>query len=207
MTKLTGHLKLSTMLGAAVVAVLVCAPISVSSQEISGINFEPLYLDEGDELILQGVGLKTFLMMKAFVAGFYLEEGISKEAALEDVSKRLDVAYFKDIRGKDLTNYTVRKMRKNISEKEFSKVEDRLGKMEDYFVDLQAGDKYSLAYHPGVGTKFIHNGKLMGTIEGADFAKGLFSVWIGDKPMDIELKQEILGRGQDFKVVKKKTSL
>ena len=68
--------------------------------------------------------------------------------------------------------------------------------MRKYFVDLKAGDRFSLTYIPAIGTKFEHNACLVGTIKGRAFARALFSVWIGQKPFDHELKDEVLGLGK-----------
>ena len=37
------------------------------------------------------------------------------------------------------------------------------------------------------------NGQKLGTIEGADFARSVFSIWIGAQPIDHNSKETILG--------------
>jgi len=68
--------------------------------------------------------------------------------------------------------------------------------MGKYFVDLNPGDRYSLSYIPGKGTKFYYNGKLQGVIPGKEFGRSLFAVWIGNKPFCSHLRYEILGHYQ-----------
>jgi hypothetical protein len=50
-----------------------------------------------------------------------------------------------------------------------------------------------LTYIPGKGTELTLNGKSKGTVEGADFAAALFSIWLGPKPISESLKKELLG--------------
>jgi hypothetical protein len=50
-----------------------------------------------------------------------------------------------------------------------------------------------LTYIPGRGTELALNGEPKGIIEGADFATALFSIWIGQKPIDESFKQQIMG--------------
>jgi len=41
------------------------------------------------------------------------------------------------------------------------------------------------------------NGRALGSVEGADFASALFSIWLGKHPFDASLKQQLLrGQGQ-----------
>ena len=142
---------------------------------------------------LQGLGQKNFLFMKAFVAAFYLEDGVDTENVLGDVGKSVEVSYFLPIGGDKLTGYTYDKMKENLTAQEFSQISDELEQMAEYFPDLKSGDRYSLTYVPGTGTKFIYNGDLLGIIEDPLFAKGVFSVWIGDNPMDKKIRDQILG--------------
>jgi hypothetical protein len=61
------------------------------------------------------------------------------------------------------------------------------------YEDVKPGDRYSLTYIPGKGTKLALNGEHKGTIEGSEFAAALFSIWLGNKPIDKTFKKQILG--------------
>ena len=61
------------------------------------------------------------------------------------------------------------------------------------YVDIEPGDRYSLSYTPGQGTVLALNGRPLGTIEGADFAAALFSIWLGPNPADAGFKTALLG--------------
>jgi len=166
----------------------------VFAQENFGFTFPRVYEYEENQLVLRGVGLKKILFVKkAFVAGLYLDEDIATEDVFEDVPKRIDVSYFIHISGEKLTNYTESLMKKNMTKQEYGLLKERIVEMRKYFVDLEPGDHFSLTYIPRTGTKFEHNGQLIGVIEGQDFAKGLFATWIGERPMDEKIKSQILG--------------
>lgn len=163
------------------------------ASEAKNIRFEASYMDSGASMSLQGVGSKSVILIKAFEAGFYLSDEASPENPLADVPKHLEVSYFVPISARDLNDYTVKRMKLNVTDEEFQKIRDKVALMEEYFVDLKPGDRFALTYIPGTGTKFLYNGQLVGIIEGADFAKGLFSVWVGARPFDYRLKSQILG--------------
>ncbi|MEI7998346.1 MAG: chalcone isomerase family protein [Candidatus Omnitrophota bacterium] len=170
--------------------VFICS--SVHAAEISGVNFNEFYQDQGINMRLQGTGLKTMLFFKAFVAGYYTNM-VKESDPLGDFPKRIEVEYFVNISGRQLNNYTIERMKVNISKVQFDHIKEQVKIMGEYFVDLRVGDRFSLTYIPGVGTKFAHNGHLIGVIRDRDFARALFSVWIGEKPFDNQLKRQIIG--------------
>ena len=164
----------------------------VKAAEISGVWFNDYYLDQGHYMQLQGTGVKSLLFFKAFAAGFYMGEGHQSDL-LGNFPKRIEVQYFVRIPGKDLNNFTVQKIKDNISQHDLDSLKDQIGEMEKYFVNLEPGDRFSLTYIPNIGTKFEHNGQLIGIIKGNEFARAIFSVWIGKKPFDHQLKKQVLG--------------
>ena len=177
-----------------IIALIISSPAFAT--EVSGVTFETRIMDEGLDMQLKGTSLKRVVFFKAFVAAFY--EGFdNKNALLGESPKRIEVEYFVKIPATKMQNFTVDSMKDNITEEEFGALANEIESMGRYFVNLKPGDRYSLTYIPGLGTKFVHNGELSGIIEGKDFQKALFSVWIGEKPFDQEIKKEILGSKND----------
>lgn len=160
---------------------------------VDGISFESAYNDEGRVMDLQGIGVKKFVFMKIFVAGFYLDKDVDTENVLDDVSKRIQITYFRPVTGKRLAKYIRERMKISMTESEFEKVTDRIDRMDQFYVDLKPGDIFSMSYVPDRGTKFEFNSNLLGIIEGADFGKGIFSTWIGDEPFDKSVRRQVLG--------------
>lgn len=164
---------------------------NANAAEMAGVVFNEKYEDNGIKMTLQGLGQKNVLLFKAFVASFYRDDTVNEEE-LGKFPKRIEVEYFVNIPGIKLNNFTVDSIKDNINEDEFASLKNEIELMRNYFVDLKPGDRFSLTYLPGVGTQFAHNGRITGIIEGSEFARALFSVWIGDKPFDSALKKQIL---------------
>ncbi|MBF0490914.1 MAG: chalcone isomerase family protein [Candidatus Omnitrophica bacterium] len=165
---------------------------NVFAQQISGVWFNENYMDQGINMSLQGTGLKSLFFFKAFAAGFYKGQGDDSDL-LGNYPKRIEVEYFVSIPGQKLNNFTIDIMKQNTSPADLEILKDEVREMGKYFVDLKPGDRFSLTYIPLVGTKFAHNGQLVGIIKGQEFAKAIFSVWIGKKPFDSRLKEQVLG--------------
>ena len=158
--------------------------------------FTPQYQEAGNQFHLTGVGAKNILFFKIFTAGLYLGEGISAAQVLNDVPKKLEVVYSQAIPATRLARETRQRMRMNVGEKEYQRLKLRIDVMDKYYMNIKPGDHYALTYIPKIGTRFIYNCKLIGVIDGADFAKGLFAVWFGEKPIDNHLKADLLGLGE-----------
>jgi hypothetical protein len=60
--------------------------------------------------------------------------------------------------------------------------------------DLKVGDQMAFTYVPGTGTTMTINGKDKLTIAGPAFAPVIFSVWLGPKPPNGDLKKGLLGQ-------------
>lgn len=178
-----------------IVGLLLClwTTVYAFASESRQIKFSETTIKEGIVLKLQGTGYRRFLFMKAFDAGFYFADDLDKETLLSNVPKHLEVEYHLGIPAKSLSDFTVSYMKLNVSKNEFANLKNKIQQMRQYFVDLKPNDRFSLTYLPNVGTQFAHNGKLTGTIEGEDFGRALFAVWIGNKPFDPVLKNKIIG--------------
>lgn len=59
--------------------------------------------------------------------------------------------------------------------------------------EVVKGDVITLDYFPGEGTRVSINGTEKGRVAGADFNRALLKIWLGDDPVDGDLKKELLG--------------
>jgi hypothetical protein len=176
---------------AVLLALALTAP--VSAKEIEGVPFASSFQAGGTKLVLNCVGLLRYMVfIKGYVAGLYLGEGVSADNVLSDVPKRLEINYFHAINGKDFGRAGDQIMAQNVDPAELARLRPRIDRLNALYVDVQPGDRYSLTYVPGVGTQLALNGQPRGTIEGADFAAAVFSIWLGPKPIDASLKSQLL---------------
>jgi hypothetical protein len=113
---------------------------------------------------------------------------------MSDTGKRLELEYFRSIKGKDFGPATNKSIAKNVDSKTFDRLRPQIEFHNSLYQDVQPGDRYSLTYVPGRGTELALNGEPKGIIEGAEFAAAVFSIWLGSKPMNETFKKQILGR-------------
>ncbi|MGD9301306.1 MAG: chalcone isomerase family protein [Desulfobacterales bacterium] len=175
----------------AILATLAVTPAKTA--EIEGVKYSKMYSAEGKNLYLAGVGLLRYWGFKAYTGALYLEEGATPDAALSDTAKRIELEYFRAIKGKDFGPATNKSIAKNVDTQTFERLRPQIDYHNSLYQDVQPGDRYSLTYIPGRGTELALNGEPIGVIEGADFAQAVFSIWLGSNPINDSFKKQILG--------------
>ena len=166
---------------------------SANSAEIEGIHYDDDYIAGGTKLKLTGTGLLRYWGFKAYTGALYVEDGVAVEDVLSDTAKRIELEYFRAIKGKDFGPATNKSIAKNVDASKIERIRAEIDLHNSLYEDVQAGDRYSLTYIPGKGTELALNGEPKGIIEGADFAAAIFSIWLGPKPISKSFKKQIMG--------------
>jgi len=180
---------------ATLVAAACLAPATVLAAEIEGVSFPDRYQLSGTLLRLIGVGLLRYrVLFKGYVAALYLGEQVPPRRVLEDVPRRLEIEYFWSIPAEGFAEATSRGIARNVDAETQQRLRDRIDQINALYEDVEPGDRYALTYVPGSGTELALNGEPRGVIAGADFSSALFSIWLGDDPLDAKLRDELLAR-------------
>lgn len=147
------------------------------------------------KLNLTGVGLRSKIGIRVYTAASYIQDGTAAKTA-EDVVKadavRLIhlvmertvesaefIGAFKDAVGK---NHPADKFAA-----EFKQIIDALGEK-----SAAKGDHVTLLFVPGSGVRIQLADKLDVTVKGDDFARALWEVYLGPKPVDEALKRRLV---------------
>jgi hypothetical protein len=174
--------------------IVLTQPLAAGAAEIADVKFEKQYTAPEKDLELKGVGLLRYLgMFKVYAGAFYLEEGASVDEALANRAKRIEVEYLRSFKGEEFGPATVEMMKKNVDVATIEKLRQQIEYHNSLYEDVKPGDRYALTYIPGKGTELTLNGEPKGVVEGADFATALFSIWIGQEPIDESFKRQIMG--------------
>jgi len=81
----------------------------------------------------------------------------------------------------------------NLSREQMEAIDQRAKTLYSLYRNVKPGDRYSFTYIPGIGSQIALNGKILGTINGLDFANAMLSIWLGRNPLDQALKNTLLG--------------
>lgn len=149
-----------------------------------------------ESLVINGAGLRAKFFFDIYAGALYLQKKSknASEIATADQPMAIKLHILSGMMSKSkmqsalrdgfnkATNYNTTSLDKRINK--------FIGLMQD---EIEVGQVYDLVYAKGKGTELYKDGVKKGTIEGLDFKKALFNIWIGKKPADGGLKDEMLG--------------
>ncbi|EPX60598.1 hypothetical protein D187_001752 [Cystobacter fuscus DSM 2262] len=178
-------------------AVLLTAVLALpaAAKDVAGVAFPDSVSVEGKELKLNGVGLRKKLVFNVYAAGLYLQNP-SREGAQaigSEQIKRVRMSMLRDLDKKTISEAIVDGFKKNAKDK-LPSLQQRLDTFTSAIPDLKKGDELLLTYVPGQGTTIESKGGQKISVEGKDFADALFSVWLGNNPVDGGVKDGMLGK-------------
>ena len=167
------------------------------AKEISGLKFPDEMQVEGKAVVLNGAGFREggVNRTKAYAVGLYLE------------SKSKN--HLKILRSKEI-KHLVLKFVANVSRESLVEVwsvgfkqhggeqiggqNDRLKTLNSYMISLNQGDAAEFTHVAGKGLSVMVKGDPKGVIEGDDFARVFFSIWLDSPPLEFKLRNNLLGR-------------
>ncbi|HUN54214.1 MAG TPA: chalcone isomerase family protein [Smithella sp.] len=177
-------------------AILVLASTGYA-KEVADVDMPDNILVGNDVLVLNGAGVRTKLFVKAYVGGLYLKQKSGDATAIIDADETMSVKLqitSKMISGKKMEQAT-REGFSNSTNGNTAPYKDKIDTFVSTFKDnIKPGDVYDIIYTPAEGTKVYKNKELKCTVQGLDFKKVLFGIWLGVKPADKDLKAGMLGK-------------
>ena len=167
------------------------------AKEVADIDIPDSILAGSDVLVLNGAGIRTKLFIKAYIGGLYLRQKSGDAVAIINADETMSVKLLiisKMITGKKMEQAT-REGFNNSTNGNTEPYKDRIDSFVSTFKDnIKIGDVYDIIYIPAEGTNVYKNKELKCTVQGLDFKKVLFGIWLGVKPADKDLKAGMLGK-------------
>lgn len=180
---------------------LTFASLAASAQavEIEGVKLEPTVQVGGAALVLNGAGIRTRAIFKVYVAGLYVPQKANNAAALlaQKGPRRVAITMLRNVDADTFSGALSEGLQKNLSEVQFAGFKAQIDTLSGNFKaagEAKKGDVIHLEFTPEAGTRVVVNGKAQGSaIAGEDFYAALLRIWIGDKPVDADLKKGLVG--------------
>ncbi len=164
--------------------------------EISGIRFEETAQVSGTTLKLKGAGLRKRAFFKVYAIGLYVAAPGS-DIISQTGPKRIDIHMLRDVDAETFTRALVDGMAPNHGEAEMKALEPRIAQLSAIMAGLKEakeGMAIALDWQPGAGTIVTVDAKPGGKpIEGEDFYRALLRIWVGEQPVQDDLKKALLG--------------
>jgi len=149
----------------------------------------------GAPLELRGAGLFRWKwFVKVYAAALYVPRGAGPFDPAADVARRLEFSYLVDIGRAGFGKAADELLAGNFPPEAIAPLRERIDRLHASYVDVKPGDRYALSYVPGQGTELTFNGRRLVLVEGADFARVYYAIWLGEAPIDRGLRDRLLAR-------------
>jgi len=179
-------------------ALIALAAVSANAAEVAGVKLDDKTQVESRDLVLNGAGLRKKIVFNVYVIGLYLPEKKSDPAAVLQLAgpKRVAIHMLRDVSADTFTEALVEGMQENHSPADYKALEPRVKELAAIFADIKEAKKGMVIAldWTGAATRLLVDGKPSGKpIAGEDFYRALLRIWIGDKPVQNDLKKALLG--------------
>ena len=167
--------------------------------DIAGVRIEEKDKLASAELTLNGAGLRKRAFFQVYAIGLYLPEkkSVATEVIAATGPKRIAIHMLRDVDADQFSGALADGIRDNHPEAEAKKLEPRVKQLAAIMLDMKeakTGMRITLDWLPGAGTQVTVQGKPAGApIPGEDFYIALLKIWLGDKPVQADLKKALLG--------------
>jgi hypothetical protein len=171
--------------------------LSMNAQKtVSGVKVDGKLSLEGKDLMLNGAGLREKMWIDLYVGSLYVTK---KSTNAQELMDSKDAAAIKlDIVSGMITSEkmisAVNEGFENATNKNTAPLKAKIDKFKGFFKEkINKGDVFIIMYD-GNEVNVYKNGTKKGSIDGHDFKKALFGIWLGKKPADDDLKEGMLGK-------------
>lgn len=164
--------------------------------EVGGIKLEDKASVGGQALVLNGAGVRTRAIFKVYVGSLYLPAKANTPAAvLAKGPRRVQMNLLRTLSGDQLVDALVDGLKANTPEAELASIKaqtDQLVAIMKGFGEVKEGSVVTLDFVDGA-TRIGLDGQAKGSVPGEGFNQALTRIWIGDRPVQADLKKAMLG--------------
>ncbi len=183
-----------TRIAAALAAAALAVP--ALAREVAGVPFPDTVTAGGQELRLNGAGVRTKFIVKVYAGALYLATPSQDAEAIvaADAPRRVRMVFLRDVDRKKIMETYREGFHANSAGPKLQALLADLARIEPAIVDMKKGTEMIVTYVPGQGTTVAAGDATPVTVEGRDFADAMFRNWLGARPADDGLKKAFLGR-------------
>jgi len=184
-----------TSISLAVLVFVIASTFELLASTLAGVTLPDTVQVGGRTLVLNGLGLRKKFVVKVYVAGLYLEQKSSDPGAIlkAEASKQIVMHFVRSVSKNQMVDAFDESFENNAPDARKTmkaEIDQFLGALES----VNDGEQVVLTYVPNAGTTVAINGKERLTIAAPAFAPVLFSVWLGPRPPNPDVKKGLLGQ-------------
>ena len=167
-----------------------------SAREVAGVNLADTARVAGRELVLNGAGVRKRAIFSVYVGSLYVpEKAASAPAVLAKAPRRIQLNLLRNLSSDQLIGALMEGLKENTTAAELQAIAVQTGEMAAImksFGQAKEGSVVTLDFVDGA-TKIGLDGAEQGSIDGEAFNRALTRIWIGDHPVQEDLRKAMLG--------------
>ncbi|MEO8233832.1 MAG: chalcone isomerase family protein [Flavobacterium sp.] len=155
---------------------------------------------ENKTLKLNGFGTRSKMWVDVYVQALYLtnlsDDGQYILESDTEMAVRLQILS-NLVSSKKLTKSLNNGMKKSVGEENMKQFESQITQLESLLSteETRKDDAFNLVYNPIDTSIWVYkNNKFEGKISGFEFKKAFFGIWLSNNPVDLDLKNDLLGK-------------
>ena len=164
--------------------------------EVGGVKLDDKVSVGGQELVLNGAGIRSRAIFKVYVGSLYLPaKATTLAAVLEKSPRRVQLNILRTLSADQLIDALSDGIKENSTPAEVAAIKVQMDQMVTTmkaFNEVKEKDVVMLDFVDGA-TRIGLNGTAKGTIAGDAFNKALMRIWLGEQPVQSDLKRAMLG--------------
>jgi chalcone isomerase-like protein len=199
------------MKSVAAVALLLATALATPlvAQEVteprSGAKFPTRIEDKA--LLGAGLRTKTFLKVHVYALGFYVADSAISGPLAAHKGKTDSPAFYRDLVQGDFPKQVTMKFLRDLSASQIQEAmrealsgadKARVDAFVAYFPALTSGQECVLKWASGGALEAVVAGQAKPTIADKAFATAVFGIWLGEKPIQEDLKKAIVSRAGEL---------
>lgn len=177
------------------IAALVIAT-SAAAIDVEGVKLDDKASVGGQELVLNGAGLRKRAIFKIYVGSLYVPaKARTTQEVLAKGPRRVQLNLLRNLSADQLIEALMDGLKQNLTEPEMQAIATPVGEMAAImksFGQAKEGSVVTLDFVDGA-TKIGLNGAEQGSIDGEAFNRALTRIWIGEHPVQEDLRKAMLG--------------
>ncbi|HEU4790713.1 MAG TPA: chalcone isomerase family protein [Flavobacterium sp.] len=183
------------------ITLIISAIFSVANAQqqivFEGVTIPRTMAFENKTLQLNGAGSRSKMWVEVYIQALYLSQ--LSQNPKEIINDNLEMSIRIEITSALVSSGKLTRALNAGFEKsagtEFNTLKPKMELLKSYLAEeIKRGDVFELTYNPIDSSVWVtKNGTLKGKVPGFDFKKVFFGIWLGDNPVDEELKNSLLG--------------
>ena len=177
------------------VLLLVLFAVPAWAAEVAGVRIDDRTRVASSDLTLTGAGLRKRVFFQVYAIGLYVRDP-KADLVSQPGPKRVQIHMLRDVGAEQFTEALADGIKANHAEAEASALAPRVKELGAIMAEIKEARKGMIIALDWTGkeTVLVVDGKPAGRpIQGEDFYRALLRIWLGENPVQDDLKKALLG--------------